>query len=163
MASCTACSSTILFGGENNRFGTFCDASCISKYCIATTVASVPQQDIDKVVNEEFHKNCPACSGAGPLDLHKATKVTSYLIAYTISSESRIGCRSCGRKMKLKAGLHTLFLGIWSPKGLVCSLFVFPAGLIGAAITGQPKAPSKAFNNAIKEHIGQNLLAQAKP
>ncbi len=162
MASCTACSSTILFGAERNRFGIFCNANCVTAYCIATTQASVPQADIDKIVGEEFHKNCPACQGPGPLDLHKATKVTSYIIAFTVASESRVGCRKCGRWMKIKAGLHTLLLGIWSPKGLICSLFYFPAGLIGAAATPQRSAPSKNFGNAIKAHIGEKILASAK-
>ena len=161
MAKCTACNSTILFGGVKNRTGQYCNEECFSQQCIVVAGESVPKMEMDKIITEEYGKDCPKCKGSGPLDLHQATKITSYLVAYQISKESQIGCVACGKSMKLKAGIHTLFLGIWSPRGLFLSLIYFPAGVIGSLTTSIGREPSKKFSNAIKNHVGQKILAAA--
>jgi hypothetical protein len=160
MAKCTACKGIILFGGETNRNGQFCNNDCVSKYYVAIANDAVPRPEMEKILSESFKRNCPQCNGEGPIDLHQSTKITSYIVAYTITKNAIMGCVKCGKSHKLKAGLHTLFFGIWSPRGLFLSLFYFPAGVISSLGTSIGREPSRAFSDAIKANVGESILAK---
>ena len=161
MAKCTACNGTILFGGVKNRNGQYCSEDCVLKHRIAVADEVVPRIELMKFIDVSFQKECPQCKGTGPLDLHKATKITSYLIAYTVTTSSVIGCAKCGKSHKIKAGVHTLFLGIWSVRGLLHSLIYFPAGIIGGLTTSVGKEPSRRFGDAIKAGLGEDILSKS--
>ena len=159
MATCEACSSRILFGGVTERNLKFCNQTCVMDFKIKLAEGAVPRADLEKQVGDAFHGDCPQCRQGGPLDLFSYSKVTSYVIVYTVTEYQILSCRACARKSRFKAALHTLFLGIWSPKGLLISVFYAPYTFIAGALTALPTAPSKKFVRAIKANVGERLLA----
>ena len=162
MAKCTGCNGTILFGGITNRDGKYCNEECISTHCVSVADEIVPKAQMEKIVEDAHKMDCPKCKSPGPVDIHQATKITSYLIAYTVATDSIIACAKCGKGHKFKAGIHTLFLGIWSPKGLLHSLIYFPAGIIGGLTTSVSSGPSKKFTKAIKANVGSDILTKSR-
>jgi hypothetical protein len=158
MVKCTACNGSILFGATEKVYGHFCNEKCNSKYCIAKAEEIKSQAEMESCIAKSFNENCPNCQKTGPLNIYTATKITSYIIATNISKIFIISCAKCGRLHKLKAGLHTLFFGPWSRRGIILFLYYFPAGLLGCLFTFKNKTPSKKFINYVKETIGRESL-----
>lgn len=160
MAKCAACEATILFGGEQFRKWVFCDNNCREKFKIALTEQHVEPEVIAQHVHDVFNSECPVCHKDGPLDCYSYTKVTGVLVAFQIDSQSRMCCARCGRMGRLGAFAHCLFLGWWSPKALVCNVFVLPTNLIAAAFVRPPTKPTPELISTVKARIGESIAAK---
>lgn len=160
MAKCAACESTILLGGERFHKWLFCNNDCREKFKIGLTNELVEPAVVAQHIREVFNAECPVCKKPGPLDCFSSTTVTGMVVAFSINSESKLCCASCGRMRRLSAFAHCLFLGWWSPKALVCNVFVLPTNLIAAAFVRVPKAPTVELINTVKARIGESVAAK---
>jgi hypothetical protein len=160
MGKCAACNSTILMGGERFHRWEFCDNGCVENFKVALADKLVEPALIRQQVDEVFNGTCPICQKPGPLDCYSATKVTGMLVMFTVNSEKKICCASCGRMGRLGAFFHCLFLGWWSPKALFCNIFVLPTNLIATAFVRRPSQPSGSLISAVKASMGERLAAE---
>jgi len=147
-------------GGERLYRWEFCDNGCVEKFKIALTDKFVEPALIRQQVEEVFNGTCPLCQKPGPLDCYSATKITGMILMFTINSEQKICCAGCGRKLRLSAFVHCLFLGWWSVKALICNIFVLPTNLIALAFVRTPSQPSGALICAVKASMGERLAAE---
>jgi endogenous inhibitor of DNA gyrase (YacG/DUF329 family) len=160
LAKCTACGSRIIAGGETYLNRPFCSADCVTNFQVALTNELVPAELVDRHIQEVFAAPCPVCGRDGGIDLYSATKVSAFLIFFQIDSQQRVSCAGCGRKNRLLAALHCLFLGWWGPKAAFCNLFVLPANLLAAAFIRTPKEPSAALRRFVKARLAETLVPQ---
>lgn len=139
---------------QNQRF------ALRKRFLEAVADEHVDPATLQEAINSNFESNCPECGKEAKLELHKVTKTTGMILAFQISSDQKICCSSCARKFRLGAFLHTLFLGPWSPKSLIVTVFLAPYNLIRTLTVSTPKQPSKAFTRTIKADIGDRLISQ---
>jgi hypothetical protein len=120
MASCSYCDSFILFGGNTDHTGRYCNASCQQAGNELSFSHQIPRRQIDQRVWELHHGNCPRCGSPGPVDMHKAHKVWSALVLTSWNSSPALACRSCAVKRQVGAALFSGVFGWWGfPWGLI--------------------------------------------
>lgn len=162
-AKCTACGARIVSDAETFLGMPFCSPQCVARVQVALTDRFVPPETLEAHVQGFFTAACPECGRQGMNnDIYSATKVSGFLIVYTISSQQKLACAACGRKHRLLAALHCLFAGWWGPHAALCNLFVLPTNLIAAAFIRTPREPSQALRAFVKarlaESVAPNLL-----
>jgi hypothetical protein len=161
MASCSYCDSFILLGGKTDQTGRYCNAKCQQAGNLLALSNQIQPQELDRMVDEVRHSNCPRCGGPGPVDVHKAHQVVSALILTTWSSSPQLSCKSCGTRRQLVAMLVSGLFGWWGiPWGLVMTPVQIARNI--ADMTGGPKsdAPSALLHKFVRLHAGARL-AQA--
>ena len=120
MNKCAYCGSTILIGGVKAGEQRFCNNNCLQNGRILAATRDIPQDVIDRQVEEVWRGNCPKCRGLGPIDVHKIHEVWSALVLTRWSTKVQVSCRSCAVKRQLGATVSSLLLGWWGfPWGLI--------------------------------------------
>ena len=120
MTTCAACNQTILFGGHREGDLRFCNAKCAAKGAILKDATLIPDSAVSPRIWEIRNGRCPACSGPGPVDLHKSYRVWSGLIMTSYSTRHNICCAGCARRARMKDALFSLAFGWWGfPWGLI--------------------------------------------
>jgi len=120
----------------------------------------IPSNELEKEIESMHSGSCPKCKGEGPNDLYTAKKVTGMILAVQWSTDTVVGCASCGKKMKYKTLLHCLFFGWWSPKAFLTNIFYIPYNLVSALfLTKSSMKPSSSLENIVCMLIAQNNMA----
>jgi hypothetical protein len=120
MTTCAACNQTILFGGHKEGDLRFCNEKCAKKGSILRDATQVPESAVLPRVWEIRNGRCPACSGPGPVELHKSYRVWSGLIMTSYSTRQNICCSRCARRARLKDAAFSFAFGWWGfPWGLI--------------------------------------------
>lgn len=142
MASCSYCDSFILFGGKTDSTGYYCNARCQQAGNLLALSSRIPEHEIEKLVQEVHHANCPRCGSPGPVDVHKAHKVWSALVLTSWNSSPALCCKSCGTKRQAGAILFSGFFGWWGfPWGLVMTPTQIVRNVVemfNGPVSGQP-------------------------
>jgi hypothetical protein len=150
LEKCTACGSRILAGATSFRQWHFCSDTCEQSFKVQLADQMLPPELVAEHVDALFRGPCPQCQKTTGNDLFSSTKVTGLLLLYHMESGSTLCCASCGRKNRLWAALHCLFLGWWSPRSAFINLFVLPTNIIAGLCARQPQAPSPEITQMVK-------------
>src|SRR5205807_872620 len=119
MAKCGYCGSTIIIGGVSSGTQRFCNNRCANNGQILNLAKNVPENVVDRQVEEVFRGNCPKCRGLGPIDVHKIYRVWSAMVLTRWTTTAQVSCRSCATKSQIGAVLFSAALGWWGfPWGL---------------------------------------------
>lgn len=164
LEKCAACGGRILVGGEHFLGYRFCNEDCSSRFKASLVDESLPSDAVSEQIVEVFNSPCSQCGGTTGNDLYSSTKVTGMLLAYQIQSGSVLCCAACGRKNRLAAALHCLFLGWWSIRAAFINVFVLPTNLICTIFIRHPTEPSATLAAFVKVRLAesmQNELAAA--
>ena len=157
LEKCATCDSRILAGAEHFIGYSFCSEGCSSQFKTALVDQLVPADVVSDQIAAVFRSPCPQCGTSNGNDLFSTTKVTGMLFAYQVLSGSVLCCSACGRKNRLKAALHCLFLGWWSVRAAIINVFVLPTNLICAIFVRQPTEPSPALTTFVKVQIAESM------
>lgn len=159
MAACAYCKSTILFGGRRVESLTFCNNECLSNGQVVLLAQTIPEHVVTATARNVHAGACPVCNDSrGPVEVHTAHKVTSFLVMTSWSSSPRISCGACGRKRQLGALLHSLLLGWWGfPWGLLMTPVQIGRNVVGMLRGANTAEPSPQLQHMIR--LG--LAAQA--
>jgi hypothetical protein len=149
MAKCANCSSKIWLGGAKWASLDFCDEACEQKLKAYFVLQIFPLPELQQMIEEVHSGQCPVCKGLGPVDVCCSYKVSGVMC-----------CQRCARRRKLKAGIHCLVFGWWSPKALGSNVFYAPYNLFGAAFARSASRPSRDLETAIVSWLAdQNMAA----
>ena len=123
MATCSACGTTILFGGKRLGDLRFCNDKCLARGRYLAAADQVPEAAVSDLARRVHSGLCPKCHGPGPVDVHNAYSVWSALYITSWKTQPHVVCRSCGTKAQVWALVSSLALGWW---GFPWGIFVTP-------------------------------------
>jgi hypothetical protein len=160
MATCDYCGSTIIIGGVRAGQQRFCNNKCAQNAYVLSVSQNVPQDVLEKQIEEVWRGNCPKCNGLGPVDVHKFYQVWSALVLTRWTTNNQVSCRSCATKRQAGALAFSLFCGWWGfPWGLILTPVQVTRNIIGMASGPDSSRPSPALRKLVQVHIGSKILA----
>jgi hypothetical protein len=163
MAKCGYCGSTILIGGVRAGDQRFCNNRCRQSAYILSITKNVPNDVLERNVEEIWRGNCPKCRGLGPVDVHKIYEVWSILVLTRWSTLSQISCRSCGVKRQLGGTLFSLFCGWWGfPWGLILTPVQITRNIAGMCSGPDTSRPSEDLRKRVLVNLGTQMVASQK-
>src|SRR5689334_2718133 len=101
MANCGYCNATIIMGGVREGNERFCNDNCRQNAAVLSVTRNVPEDVLNRQIEEVWGGACPKCNGQGPVDVHKIHEVWSALVLTHWSTKSQVSCRSCATKRQL--------------------------------------------------------------
>lgn len=163
MEPCGNCGKKIVFGGEQNRFGRFCNDTCVESNLVNRVRAAVPAEKMEAHVAHAAQCGCAVCGSSDPIDVYEFSTIYS-LILFTSSQKRQIvSCRKCGRKRQLFAFVISFVCGWWGfPWGLLKTPFVLLENLIAMA-KGAPAKPTFRFSRVVELSVARDVLLVPDP
>jgi hypothetical protein len=157
MAACAACSTTILFGGVADGQDRYCNNKCHQRGYLVSVARQIPPETLREHTGAVYRGACPRCGGPGPVEVHTSHRVWSALLLTSWQSNSRMSCRSCGRKGQAGDALFSLVLGWWGfPWGLIMTPIQVGRNIVGMLRSSDSNGPSPELERA----VGQAIAAQ---
>lgn len=161
MARCHACQDLILFGGVRQRDQHYCDAACAELGTARRIIADVPQDYLSGRIDRIHRGSCHVCGGAGPIDVHIARFMWSFVIFVFPRHTAYLCCRSCAIKKQLVATLGTFLLGWWAlPLGIIGTPWLIGRNLLAIAFPPTPSRPSRRLNNIVELDLAQEIISR---
>ena len=117
-----------------------------------------PAEALEAKTQEVFEGGCPQCGVKRPVDVYSATRITGLLLAVQSQTAERLCCAGCGRRLKLGAFVHCLFLGWWSVRAFFFNLFLVPINLLSLLFTFEAQEPSEALRMRVKVMLGDAII-----
>ncbi len=143
MSSCSACGTTIIFGGKKIGGKHFCNNTCARNGPILARAAQLSDADVRALALRIHAGRCPICSGAGPVDVRVSHQVWSALILTRFKSTQHIACRTCGMKKQVGDLLISAVAGWWGfPWGLLVTPIQVGRNISGMLLAPNPRQPS---------------------
>lgn len=159
MAACSACNTTILFGGVRDGEKRFCNDDCHYKGYLLAVAREIPPDTLDQQTRSVYHGMCPNCQGPGPVDVHTSYRVWSALLMTSWRNQPRISCRSCGTKAQLGDAAFSLFLGWWGfPWGLIMTPVQITRNIIGLSSRRRSDTPSAELGRMVSMDMAARLI-----
>lgn len=159
MAACATCGSTILFGGASSGQYRFCNQSCLGQAGLIQVAQQVPADLVAREVERLHGGPCPRCQGQGPVDVHYAYFVYSFVVATSWKSERHVCCRGCARKQQLMAALVSGLAGWWGfPWGLIMTPVQVLRNLGGMVGGGGGLTPTPALSETVRMAIAAQAI-----
>jgi hypothetical protein len=167
MTKCGYCGTTIFVGGVRSGNQRFCNNTCFQNARVASMTKDIPNDVLERKVEEVWRGNCPKCRGLGPIEVHKAYDVWSALVLTRWSTKSQISCHSCAKKRQFGAAAFSLFFGWWGfPWGLILTPVQISRNIIGIVRGPDPSRPSDALRRTVLTNlltkVGAQTLAKQK-
>ena len=154
MAYCDHCGTRVLFGGKRDRGHRFCSARCHEKGRPLLDAFERVGPLVPAALKERHQGRCPACAGAGPVDVHSAHYVYSLVLYTSWTDTERVSCRPCGRRAQSSAVLKCLLLGWWGiPFGLLMTPIQIARNLHGLFSPPDPRHPSAALKRHVQTQV----------
>lgn len=164
MAQCAACGSTIIFGGKRHENLRFCNETCLQRGSLQIFAQNIPQDVVQKSVQEIHSGRCPVCNGGGPVDAYASHYVWSAVFMTSWKSKQQISCRSCGIKKQVQGLLCSLFFGWWGfPWGLIMTPVQIFRNLKGIMSTPAHLRPSQQLENLVRLKLAENSAYNLPP
>ena len=163
MANCSYCDSFILFGGQTDQTGRYCNTNCQQAGNLLALSQTVPPSQMASLIREVHEGNCPRCGGHGPVDMHKAHQVWSALILTSWSSNPELSCKRCATKRQLSAIAFSGVLGWW---GFPWGIIMTPVQVIRnvTEMAGGPKAdhPTPLLTKFVRLNVAARLVEHSR-
>ncbi len=167
MASCSSCSTTILFGGIQEGPLRFCNQTCQQNYYLLQLAERLPPDVVRQQVLSVHQGLCPVCGSSGPVDVHKSYRVFSVLVLSHWSTEPKLCCRSCGIRTQAGSLAFSFFLGWWGiPWGLILTPVQCVRNLAAMCKGPNPLEPSAELERFVRTSMALELARteqQAQP
>lgn len=159
MSVCNNCGKSMLFGGRKIDGVTYCGGPCATSHTTWLAAGRVPADVLQQVVERERLGACPRCKkNNGPIDVHEAHRVHSFLIMTQWHTKAHIACRPCGRKLQAGGLVYSLLLGWW---GMPWGLLVTPMQIfrnVGGMVAPTRDKASPAFERLIRRQMAVRQL-----
>lgn len=161
MAKCNYCNSTIVFGGIKEENFRFCNKKCYEKGYALIVANQIPQEVIMKHVQEVHNGACPQCKKSrGPVDVHTAHRIWSFVLLTSWVSVPTISCRTCGVRRQSLNLVSSFLLGWWGlPWGILITPIQISKNIAGMLSNPNKKGPSEKLEQAIKLNLA-NIIMQ---
>jgi hypothetical protein len=161
MAACSACGTTILFGGRREGDLRFCNAKCDTNGVLVREASRIPRDVIQQRTAAIYHGRCPQCAGAGPVDVRTSYRIYSALVFTSWQNTPKIACRSCGVKSQLGSAAFSLFLGWWGiPWGLIMTPIQITRNIAGALSRRADHGPTPQLERTVSLVVASERLRQ---
>lgn len=142
MAKCGYCGSTIFMGGVRAGSQRFCNNKCYQDSKALSYSSIVPNDELERQLEEVWRGNCPKCRGLGPIDVH------------------RISCRSCATRRQLGGVGFSLLLGWWGiPWGLILTPVQITRNVLGMVRGPSSSGPSAELRKILLVNLGSKAVA----
>lgn len=100
---------------------------------------------------------CPTCkSTKDGLKGYEINTVISLLISCFDTTETKFLCSKCGKKEKTVSIIKTLFLGLWSRKGIILTPYTLFKDFVNLFFT--ERISNRIFDEFIETNIGRIIL-----
>jgi len=163
MARCSACNSTILFGGKRDANGRFCNQNCQARGALLAVANQIPPALVQEQIWKVHQGTCPKCGGAGPIDVYVSHTIWSALVLTSWRSTPEVSCRSCGRKSQWLGVASSALLGWWGfPWGLLMTPIQIGRNLAGIGRSVDASSPSPEFEKAVRIQLATHVIKQAR-
>jgi hypothetical protein len=160
MAKCVNCGATVLFGGVKREELTFCSEGCFRNALLNDRLINIPDEVLNETVHSVHEGLCPICGGNGPVDIHFAHRVMSFLVVTQYQKRPRLSCQSCGTKWKIWNNFITFLLGWWGiPFGLAMTPIYLVCNLVNIALPVSTLEPSQHLIEHVKLQLGEAAMA----
>lgn len=161
MAACSACNTTILFGGVTDGPDRYCNAECHGRGYLVSVARQIPADFLREQTDSVYRGMCPKCSGPGPVEVHKSYQVWSALLLTSWRTNSHISCRSCGVKAQAGDLLFSLLVGWWGfPWGFVITPVQIARNLNALLRSRPSEAPSAELQQIVGITLAANALEE---
>lgn len=160
MATCSSCGKTILFGGKKEARHRFCNNNCLKKGAVALAADSIPL-DIVRQHARQIHSGvCPKCNQRrGPVDMHTAHRVWSFVFISSWVSKQQASCRICGVKSQVYGIISSFLLGWWGiPWGIVMTPIQITKNLIGILRPKEATSPSAQLEQFVRMRLAEQAV-----
>jgi hypothetical protein len=157
MAACSACGSTILFGGKTSGDLRFCNARCQSKGSLIILARQLPPDMVEQRVRSVYQGACPKCHGAGPVDVHVSYQIWSVVFLTSWKNTPQVSCRPCGVRSQLGNAAFSLFLGWW---GIPWGLIMTPVQIVRNIVAMSKGVSADGPSANLQRIIGLALAAE---
>lgn len=123
LEGCQHCRTTILFGGVRRDGCLYCSERCADAGWLAQAILreakQIPAKQVETHAGALRTKPCPACGGAGPLEVYHSHRIWSLIKITSYQTREHYCCQPCGRRRQLGDVLFSLCCGWWSVFGLI--------------------------------------------
>lgn len=161
MAECANCGKDILFGGVTAYGLRFCNKKCRENGNDLVLLRSeIPQDIVNKQIQEIHQGLCPKCQGNGPVDLHPSYRVCSAIFLTSWRTTPNICCRSCGIRIQIKDCIFSFFLGWWSLYGLFLTPVQIVKNISGILKRPDELNPSEELESLIRGAIANQIMEE---
>ena len=162
MASCSYCDSFILFGGQTDASGRYCNEDCQQAGNLLAISHELPMDRMEGMIREVHQGSCPRCRGRGPVDVHKAHQIWSAIILTSWASKPELSCKSCAVKRQIGATLLSGVVGWWGiPWGLVMTPVQIIRNVIGICGGPSPAKPSELLERMVRIQVAAEAWTAA--
>ena len=159
MAACSACNTTILFGGVTDGNDRYCNNECHGRGYLLSVARQIPHDIVREQTDSVFHGMCPKCSGPGPVEVHKSYRVWSALLLTSWVTRQHVSCRSCGVKAQIGDLLFSGVLGWWGfPWGLIMTPVQVVRNLNAMFRSASPQAPSDDLQQLVSITLAADAI-----
>ncbi len=162
MARCATCNTTILFGGVKDSGYRFCNKKCRKNGQLFIVATQIPEDSVTQISRDIDTGVCPLCNKRrGPVDVHTAHKIASFVFFSSWSSKQQISCRRCGRKSQFYGTIYSLLAGWW---GIPWGIFMTPVQIF-KNVTAMLKpyklsSPSVQLEQMVRLRLAEKSLEQ---
>ncbi|MFT4641362.1 MAG: hypothetical protein ACI8T1_004699 [Verrucomicrobiales bacterium] len=163
MATCTYCDSFFFFSGKKEETGNYCNEECQAAGHMMTVSMAFSPEEMEAMVQATHHGACPRCSGPGPVDIHKAHRIASFIMISSWPSESELSCRKCGRKRQASGFIRSGRFGWWSLHGIILTPIQLTKNIVGMIGGPKPGNPSELVRLDAGAKMLEAAAQQAKP
>jgi hypothetical protein len=163
MAKCASCGSTIFMGGVRAGAQRFCNNKCYQDFKALSYSSIVPNDVLERKLEEVWRGNCPKCRGLGPIDVHRIHEVWSALVLTRWTTKAQISCRSCATRRQLGGVGFSMLLGWWGfPWGLILTPVQITRNVMGIVRGPDSSGPSPELRKMILVHLGTQVVAASQ-
>lgn len=160
MSTCATCNKTILFGGVKDSGYHFCNKKCQTNGRVIIVANQIPEDLVCQCARDIYVGICPVCKKQhGPVDVHTAHKIASFVILSSWSSKRQISCRTCGRKSQFYGTVYSMLVGWW---GIPWGIFMTPVQIyrnISAMLRlDKSSTPSNQLEQMVRIHLAENMM-----
>jgi hypothetical protein len=113
MQICAHCGKTDTTAGKWDGALRYCSQECLAAGPGGRFAIQISREELEREVSTVHQGRCPACGGAGPVDIHTSYWVYSPLIVTFWNSSPRLCCAPCGMRALRKHTLRSLLFGWW--------------------------------------------------
>jgi hypothetical protein len=151
MATCNYCDTLFFLTGKSDESGRYCGVTCQQAGNLLAQSRQIPPVEVERLVWEIHHSNCPRCSGPGPIDIHKAHQVWSAIFITSWSSKPKLSCKSCGTRRQIVATITSLLFGWWGfPWGFGVTPLQVVRNIIEIAGGPKPNRPTPLLEKYVR-------------
>lgn len=159
MAKCACCGTTVFFGKRSGN-DRYCNDDCAAAGPVSNVAKTIPEAQIAAEADRIHRAPCPECRGSGPVDLHSAHTILSFILMTQWRSKSTVSCKRCALKKQGLAFLVSALGGWWGfPWGIIGTPITLLRNIIAMCEKTGGRGPSSDLRSAVRTMLAQDRIA----